>query len=68
MFILGILAFLQTVFIPGFLSIKYLGFHINGDNGDKAYGKTGIIRLPVYSFGLSLLINYLLVFALTAAV
>ncbi len=53
MFIIGLLAFLQTTFIPGFLLLKYTKTKI-----DK-------IRQLVYGFGLSLLINYLLVFLLT---
>ena len=63
MFILGLLAFLQTVFIPGFIVIKYLGINLNADAGIK---KTNKIRQLVYTFGLSLLINYLLVFVFTA--
>jgi hypothetical protein len=53
MFILGLLAFLQTTFFPGFLLLKYTKTRINK------------IRQLVYGFGLSLLINYLLVFLLT---
>jgi hypothetical protein len=53
MFILGLLAFLQTTFIPGFILLKY------------TKTGTGKIRQLVYGFGLSLLINYLLVFLLT---
>jgi len=64
MFILGLLAFLQTVFIPGFLLIKYLGIDLNANAGHKISGK---IRQSVYGFGLSLLVNYLLVFVFTAA-
>ena len=63
MFILGILAFLQTVFLPGFIAIKYLGISRRTDAVKENDGK---IRQLVYTFGLSLLINYLLVFALTA--
>jgi hypothetical protein len=63
MFILGLLAFLQTVFIPGFIVIKYLGINLNADAGIK---RTNKIRQLVYAFGLSLLINYLLVFIFTA--
>jgi hypothetical protein len=63
MFILGLLAFLQTVFIPGFIIIKYLGINLNGETSIKKGGK---IRQLVYTFGLSLLINYLLVFVFTA--
>ena len=61
MFILGLLAFLQTVFIPGFILMKYTGF-----NQSNETGKPGRIRQAVYIFGISLLINYLLVFALTS--
>jgi len=64
MFILGLLSFLQTVFIPGFIVIKYLGINLNTDAGIK---KTNKIRQLVYAFGLSLLINYLLVFVFTAS-
>jgi hypothetical protein len=64
MFILGLLAFLQTVFIPGYIAIKYLGINLNADAGNKKPGK---IRQLVYGFGLSLLINYLLVLVFTAA-
>jgi len=63
MFILGLLSFLQTVFIPGFIVIKYLGINLNAETGIK---KSGKIRQLVYAFGLSLLINYLLVFVFTA--
>lgn len=65
MFILGLLSFLQTVFIPGFLLIKYLGIDLNAD-ADAGNKKSGTIRQLVYGFGLSLLINYLLVFVFTA--
>ena len=64
MFILGLLAFLQTVFIPGYIAIKYLGINLNADAGNK---KNSIIRQSVYVFGLSLIIDYLLVFVFTAA-
>lgn len=64
MFILGLLAFLQTVFIPGYIAIKYLEINLNADAGNKISGK---IRQSVYAFGLSLIINYLLVFVFTAA-
>jgi hypothetical protein len=63
MFILGLLSFLQTVFLPGFLLIKYLGINLNEDAVNR---KSGKIRQLIYSFSLSLLINYLLVFILTA--
>ncbi len=64
MFILGLLAFLQTVFLPGFLLIKYLGINFNTNSPGRKPGK---IRQLVYGFGLSLLINYLLVLVFTAA-
>jgi len=64
MFILGLLAFLQTVFIPGYIVIKYLGINLNADAGNKKNSK---IRQSVYAFGLSLIINYLLVFVFIAA-
>ncbi len=63
MFILGLLSFLQTVFIPGYIAIKHLGINLNADAGNKKPGK---IRQLVYGFGLSLVINYLLVFVFTA--
>ena len=63
MFILGILAFLQTVFLPGFIAIKFLGINRSANALKEINGK---IRQLVYTFALSLLINYLLVFALTA--
>lgn len=62
MFILGLLSFLQTVFIPGYIAIKYLGINRNC-NGGK--GRGGKVLILVYAFGLSLLINYLLVFVFT---
>jgi len=55
MFILGLLAFLQTVFIPGFIILNYLDVTTGN-------GKISKIQKLVYGFGLSLLINYLLVF------
>jgi len=61
MFILGLLAFLQTVFIPGFILLKYSGY--NRPEKSVSYGK---IQFLVFTFAFSLLINYLLVFALTA--
>jgi hypothetical protein len=63
MFILGLLAFLQTVFIPGYIAIKYLGINLSAEPGNKTSEK---IRQLVYTFGISLLINYLLVFVFTA--
>ena len=62
MFILGLLAFLQTVFIPGYIAIKYLGINLNADAGIK---KNSQIRQSIYGFGLSLVIDYLLVFVFT---
>ncbi|MGE5340242.1 MAG: hypothetical protein ACM3SY_02065 [Candidatus Omnitrophota bacterium] len=61
MYILGVLSFFQMVFIPGFLLLKLAGeqFKISED-------KNPLID-AVYCFALSLLINYLLVFGLTAA-
>lgn len=55
LFILGLLSFFQLVFIPGFVVLKFTGL----DTGGK-------IRALVYIFTLSLLVNYLLVFLLTA--
>lgn len=54
--VLGLLAFLQTTFLPGYLLITAVGFPIEGK-----------LRKLVYGFGLSLLLNYLGVFLLTAA-
>ncbi len=63
MFILGLLAFLQTVFLPGYIAIKYLGINLNANSPDR---KPSQIRQSIYGLGLSLVINYLLVFAFTA--
>jgi hypothetical protein len=60
MFLLGLLSFFQTVFIPGFILLKYVDLVPEG--GDRV--SDGLRRL-VYGFGFSLLINYLLVFYLT---
>lgn len=51
---LGLLAIAQVVWLPGYIFLKY--FNIQGQSR---------IQLLVYSFGLSLLINYLTVFFLT---
>ena len=56
MYLLGLLSILQMVFIPGFIVLKFFRFDL----------KTKIQTL-IYSFGLSLVINYLLVYGLTAA-
>lgn len=60
MLILGIISFLQMVFIPGFILLRYVGF-----NPETGKSKGAKIRELVYGFGLSLLVNYLLVFLLT---
>ncbi|MCP5045790.1 MAG: hypothetical protein GY940_01360, partial [bacterium] len=60
MFILGLLAFFQTVFIPGFILLKYINLvHDTGNTFNDT------LRRLVYGFGLSLLINYLFAFYLT---
>ncbi len=56
MYLLGLLSVLQMVFIPGFIVLKFFRFHLESK-----------IQTLVYSFGLSLLINYLLVYGLTVA-
>lgn len=56
MFLLGLLAFFQSVFIPGFILLKLKPGWAPGSKVGRA----------VYGFGLSLLVNYLLVFGLTA--
>lgn len=55
-FVLGLLAFVQITFLPGYLLLETTGFSIEGK-----------LRKMVYGFGLSLLLNYLGVFLLTAA-
>ena len=52
----AIVSFFQIVFIPGFIFLKF--FRLKN---------TGILGTIIYSFGLSLLINYLLVYHLTLA-
>jgi len=54
MFLLGILSFFQMVFIPGFILLSV--FKIQQESK---------IQTLVYSFGLSLLFNYLMVYVLT---
>ncbi|NIM11945.1 MAG: hypothetical protein GTO45_07505 [Candidatus Aminicenantes bacterium] len=56
MYLLGLLSIMQMVFIPGFIVLKFFRFHLESK-----------IQTLVYSFGLSLLINYLLVYVLTVA-
>lgn len=56
MFLLAVLSFLQMIFIPGFLVLSY--FRLTPESKLQAL---------LYTFTLSLLINYLLVFSLTAA-
>lgn len=51
-----IISFFQIVFIPGFIFLKF--FRLNNIN---------IAGTVIYSFGLSLLINYLLIYHLTLA-
>lgn len=53
-FLVGLLAFFQMTFIPGFILLKYVGWEVEGR-----------LRKLVYVFSLSLLVNYLLVFFLT---
>ncbi len=60
MFALGLVSFFQMVFIPGFILVKYMGII-----PEAGSGRGQKIRLLVYAFGLSLLINYVLVFSFT---
>ena len=53
MFLLGICSIFQMIFLPGFIALK--PFKING-----------IIRVTIFSFALSLIINYCMVFLLTS--
>ena len=55
MFLLGLLAFLQIIFIPGFIALNL--FKLETSNK---------LETAVYSFSLSLLINYLLIYLLTS--
>jgi len=55
MFLIGLLSFFQMVFIPGFIVLKLFKF--------KTESK---IQMLVYAFALSLLVNYLAVYLLTA--
>lgn len=56
MFFPVLLSFLQICFIPGFIAYMLLG-RKSTDNK--------LLMVPVFSFGLSLIINFLVVFALT---
>jgi hypothetical protein len=56
MFLLILLSVLQICFIPGFIVFLFLNRKSNDSN---------ILLVPVISFGLSLVINYLIVFFLT---
>jgi hypothetical protein len=60
MFILGLISFFQTVFLPGFILVKYL--NLVEDTGRRV---SDTLRMLVYGFGFSLLFNYLLVFFAT---
>ena len=53
-FVLGIIAFLQVTFIPGFLILHLL--HVN---------ETRIMKL-IYGFAISLMANYVIIFPLVA--
>jgi hypothetical protein len=55
LFPLGLLAVLQAVFLPGYLLIRPFGLH-----------RGGLARALILSFASSLVVNHLLVFALTA--
>ncbi len=55
MFILGLLSFFQMAFIPGYLFLQLIKFEVKGK-----------IQTIVYSFSLSVLLNYLMVYLLTA--
>jgi hypothetical protein len=63
MIILGILAVCQLTFLPGSLALR-LWFGFNKKRGDSPTG-VGWIPALAYSFGLSLILNYCLVFLLT---
>jgi len=52
--VLGLISIFQIVFIPGYILLRILKF-----------SQKSLIRTIVYSFGLSLLINYMIVFLLT---
>jgi len=52
----AIVSFLQMTFIPGYIFLKFLRLK-----------NTGLLGTIIYSFGLSLLISYLLVYHLTLA-
>jgi hypothetical protein len=54
LFLLSIAAFLQMMFIPGFVALRYSRITLESK-----------LQTLVYAFGLSLLINYLLVYLLT---
>ncbi len=54
MTLLGLLSFFQITFIPGFIFIKIFKFKL-----------TSKLQIIIYSFSLSLLINYFLVYFLT---
>ena len=54
LFLLSLIAFLQMAFIPGFIALQYSRVTLESK-----------IQTLVYSFALSLLINYLLVYLLT---
>jgi hypothetical protein len=58
MLILGLLAFLQTTFIPGYILLNYAGHRFGLEAGSEG----SRLRRLVYGFGLSQLVNYLLVF------
>jgi hypothetical protein len=54
MFLLGSIAFLQITFLPGILALKAFRLKIN------------LLQTLIFSFGLSLIINHLLVLLITA--
>jgi hypothetical protein len=54
MFILGILSLVQIVFLPGLISLRLIRF------------RGSFLQRVIYTFALSLLMNYCLVFLLTA--
>jgi len=59
MFLLGMLGVLQMTLLPGLLLLK--GVHLKGEGFSGS-----LVQWLVYSFGFSLIVNFLIVFFLTA--